>query len=255
MAFNIFITFISYVILCDSFYFNYGGYVSKNSIVNRQQNSITLIRRYSAEDGELFREEEEMKDIAARFLLAKYKGCDEDGCRIECTRDEARDVLKSVLPPVTNDELEEELNITMKELGVGDVVDETAFIQGILSNTYWRDAGELVVKELIFLDSLHANYYDGFPLLNDDDYDELKENLTWEGSAVATMTGKEARFVSAVASYRRGQPSIPDEEYQQLKIELKNKQSWVTEREPDALEKLGINTFMGYLHRQMNLDR
>jgi len=232
----------------------------QNRKENRQDQKLhkrmLLIRRYSMEDDEiLFKDEEDMKNIAARYLLAKYKGCDEVGCRLECTRDEARDVLKSVLPPVTNDELEEEVQITMKEFGMDDVIDETKFIEAILGNTYWRDAGELVVKELMFLDCLHANYYDGFPLLNDDDYDELKENLTWEGSAVATMTGKEARFVTAVASFRRGQASIPDEEYQKLKIELKDDKSWVTERAPDALEKLGMNTFMGYLHRQMNLDR
>lgn len=108
-----------------------------------------------------------------------------------------------------------------------------------------------MVKELIYLDALYNYYSTGKSLLNDDDYGLLKENLTWEGSAVATMNKNEALFVTAVASARRGQSIMDDEEYVKLKTELKQSNSWVTKRELDALERLGLDTFMGYLHRAM----
>ena len=58
-------------------------------------------------------------------------------------------------------------------------------------------------------------------------------------------------FVTAVASARRGDPILGDDEYEELKNDLKDAKSWVTARSPDALEKLGLDTFMGYLHRAL----
>lgn len=100
---------------------------------------------------------------------------------------------------------------------------------------------------------LHSYYTTGKPLLDDDNYDELHDNLTWEGSSVATMSADEIKFVSAVAAAKRGEPMMDDEEYLALKSGLKEDGSWVVNREQDALEKNGLNTFMGYLHRSMQL--
>jgi hypothetical protein len=65
------------------------------------------------------------------------------------------------------------------------------------------------------------------------------------------MSAKEAQFVSAVAAAKRGEALMEDDEYMALKSELKKEGSWVVNREEDALEKLGLNTFMGYLHRAL----
>jgi hypothetical protein len=208
------------------------------------------------DDEQLFAGEEEIMDVAEAYILAKYKGCDENGCRMFCDKEEAREVLQSVLPPVTPTELNTEvdyiMDLIMKTSGVDtDEIDETVFVKAICQNTYWRAAGSLVVKELMYFDALYAFYKTGYALLSDDDYEVLKENLTWEGSSVATMSGKEATFVSAVASSRRGSPILSDVEYDSLKSELLASKSWVTNRAPDALEKLGLNTFMGYLHRAL----
>ena len=46
-----------------------------------------------------------------------------------------------------------------------------------------------MVKELIYLDALQSMYVSKKSLLNDDDYDELKDSLTWDGSALVTMSG------------------------------------------------------------------
>jgi hypothetical protein len=115
----------------------------------------------------------------------------------------------------------------------------------------YTDAVLLQVKELLYLDSLYSYYSNGVALLDNEDYAELKDNLVWEGSSVPNMTGKEALFATSVAASGRGAPILNDEEYQELKTFLKSKGSWVTDRESDALEKLGINTFMGYLHRSL----
>lgn len=65
------------------------------------------------------------------------------------------------------------------------------------------------------------------------------------------MNAKEAQFVSAVAAAKRGEPLIDDDEYSALKSDLKKDGSWVVNRGSDALSKLGLDTFIGYLHRAL----
>ena len=117
--------------------------------------------------------------------------------------------------------------------------------------SYWLKAGPLVVKELMYLDALFDYYYTKKEpkTLNDEDYSELKEMLTWEGSNTATMTGREALFVTAVVASQRGKSIIPDDEYNTLKAELKAKNSWVVTDKTDQMSKLGMNTMLGYLYK------
>mmetsp|Transcript_18782 Transcript_18782/g.26990 ORF Transcript_18782/g.26990 Transcript_18782/m.26990 type:complete len:239 (-) Transcript_18782:55-771(-) len=202
----------------------------------------------------LFEDDEEMIPVAENYLRAKYQASATDG---DITKAEAVEILRAVLPPVTAEELETEVESTLSSImenpdDAAETINESKFVEALLGNSYWEDAGDLVVKELMYFDALHCYYQTGESLLNDEDYGELKDNLTWEGSSVPMMKGKEAKFVTAVASSRRGMGTMGDEEYGQLKSELKKEGSWVTDREPDALEKMGISTFMGYLHRSLS---
>ena len=222
---------------------------------DRKKSSIAL-DGYPAPVADLFEDETEMIPIAENFIHAKYKQCAESHGHKYMNKDDAREVLRNLLPPVTPEELDDEVEKTLRLIlsdsqNTEDKINEDSFVKAILQNSYWKAAGDLVVKELMYFDALFSYYQTGSSLLNNQDYEELKENLTWEGSSVATMNAKEALFVTAVASARRGDPVMDDDEYKELKVELKKQGSWVTDREQDALEKLGLNTFMGYLHRAL----
>jgi len=211
----------------------------------------------SVANPELFEDEEEMWPIAESFVHAKYKECAQLHGHKFCTQEDIRDSLRSLLPPVTPKELEEEVEKTMAIImqnkeNKPDRINEDCFVKAIVKNTYWQTAGSLLVKELMYFDALYHYYKTGTPLLSNDDYEELKDNLVWEGSSVPSMSKQEAMFINAVASSKRGEPILSDEEYQSLKEELKGKGSWVTDRKQDALEKLGLNTFLGYLHRSLD---
>lgn len=203
---------------------------------------------------ELFEDDEEMIPIAEAYIHAKYKQVAASHGHSVANKDDVKEVLNSILPPVTPKELEKEEEAILKSLlshkqNTPDAIDENDFVRSIVKNSYWREAGDIVVKELMYFDSLHSYYKTGTAILNNEDYDELHENLTWEGSSVALMSADEAEFVSAVAAAKRGEPFMDDEQYIELKKDLKNKGSWVVNRKQDALEKLGDNTFLGYLHR------
>ena len=160
--------------------------------------------------------------------------------------------MREILPPVTQDELNDEIDVVLGGMPkTEDDIQEIDFIKAVVGNTYWKQAGRLVVKELIFLDCLYSNYQKGAKLLDDESYDELKDSLTWEGSAVTVLKGNEARFIYAVAANNRGESLLSNEEYDELKTTLVNSNSWVVNRVQDPLEKMGLQTFMGYLHRQL----
>ena len=195
-----------------------------------------------------------MIPIAEAYIHAKYKQVAASHGHAVANKDDVKEVLNSILPPVTPEELEKAEEAILQSLlshkqNTPDAIDENDFVRSIVKNSYWREAGDIVVKELMYFDPLHSYYKPGTPILNNDDYDELHENLTWEGSSVALMSADEAEFVSAVAAAKRGEPLMDDEQYIELKKELKKKGSWVVNRKQDALEKLGDNTFLGYLHR------
>ena len=220
------------------------GWISSSSLKNWPQSDA------------IFAEDEEMIPISENYVRAKYKESAKLHGHKFCTKDDAAEVLRGILPPVTPGELAEEiqktLDIIMKNpKNSDDKIEEDDFVKAVVQNSYWAAAGDLVVKELMYFDALYHYYQTGSPLLNDTDYETLKENLTWEGSSVATMKANEALFVSAVAASRRGEPIMDDEEYKALKSELRETSSWVVARGQDSLEKLGLNTFMGYLHRAL----
>ena len=197
-----------------------------------------------------------MIPVAEHFLRAKYQQCVQSKGREYMTKEDAKDVLRSILPPVTAQELQDEVMTSLAIIMANpensdDKILQDCFVKATIQNSYWKAAGDLVVKELMYFDALYSYYQTGKSLLNNDDYEALKENLTWEGSSVATMNQYEALFVTAVASARRGEPLMSDQEYQAIKDRLVEQNSWVTNRAQDALEKLGIQTFMGYLHRSL----
>ena len=74
-------------------------------------------------------------------------------------RKDVLEVLHSILPPVTKDELKKEEESIMKSLlshekNIADAIDEDDFVKSMIRNSYWREAGDVVVKELMYFDSV-----------------------------------------------------------------------------------------------------
>ena len=217
----------------------------------------------------LFEDDPDMVPVAEHYVRNKYRlSASGEGY---CDKKDVTAMLKSLLPPVTSEELNQEVSVFLTQLRMLNCEDEEPqyqenqteeeclmqiteddFVKIIVKNSYWQSAGDLVVKELIYFDALYHFYHANAKLLDDQDFEELKENLVWEGSSVASMNKDEALFVSAVAAARRGEPLMEDETYSLLKKKLKDTNSWVTARKQDALEKMAhLETFLGYLHRSI----
>lgn len=46
-------------------------------------------------------------------------------------------------------------------------------------------------------------------------------------------------------------PIVTDDEYMKLKEALQAEGSWVVQRMMDPLEKMGVDTYLAYLHRSL----
>lgn len=96
-------------------------------------------------------------------------------------------------------------------------------------------------KERIFLDTIQQYYYGGNTSLSDDQFNRLKEDLSWEGSALVTLNRNETLFMNAVQAYNKGSPIISDKEFDDLKVSLKNDGSRIAvSTEPQCWVDTGV---------------
>jgi len=77
-------------------------------------------------------------------------------------------------------------------------------------------------KEKLYLECLDAYYNEGGKqLLDDDEYNNLKTDLAFDGSKVSTFSADEIKFVLANKRYSMGKPVMDDKEYDALRARLK----------------------------------
>lgn len=98
-------------------------------------------------------------------------------------------------------------------------------------------------KERMFLDSLQSYYVSGRQIMDDAEFDSLKEDLSWNGSEVVNLNRKEVTYLEAMQAYNKGNPIMADEEFNTLKSELKEDGSSIAvSKEPKCYIETGICT-------------
>lgn len=80
-------------------------------------------------------------------------------------------------------------------------------------------------KERMFLDSLQAYYVSGRQVMDDAEFDALKEDLAWNGSPVVNLNRQEVKYLEAMQAYTKGKPIMKDAEFDALRSELKEEGS------------------------------
>lgn len=83
----------------------------------------------------------------------------------------------------------------------------------------------LAAREKLYLDATSAWFNDGTKLIEDDDYDQLKNDLAFEGSNVGLMSRDEIKFMVAASRYAEGRPIMSDAEFDDLRRQLKKRNS------------------------------
>ncbi|KAL1201654.1 PGR5-like protein 1A [Cardamine amara subsp. amara] len=104
------------------------------------------------------------------------------------------------------------------QVGGGEDVDGKILQYCSINKAEKKTIGEM---EQEFLQALQSFYYDGKAIMSNEEFDNLKEELMWEGSSVVMLSSDEQRFLEASMAYVSGNPILNDEEYDQLKLKLK----------------------------------
>ena len=113
--------------------------------------------------------------------------------------------------------------------------DSKAFFEGFVeTDPVTGESKQLSLgeKEKLYLECLDAYYNEGGKqLLGDSDYNQLKIDINFEGSRVATFSADEIKFVLANKRYKMGKPMMSDSEYDALRARLRSAFSPVVIRE------------------------
>lgn len=108
------------------------------------------------------------------------------------------------------------------------VIDENiADFCSVDSRTGKRVEMSVPEKEALFLSAMNAYFQKEPALLSDSEFDALKEELTWQGSDVVSLSRDEFRFLDAAKSFDKGKSIMSDEEFDELKMSLRRQGSVV----------------------------
>eukprot|EP00581_Thalassiosira_minuscula_P012702 CAMPEP_0183712214 /NCGR_PEP_ID=MMETSP0737-20130205/7404_1 /TAXON_ID=385413 /ORGANISM="Thalassiosira miniscula, Strain CCMP1093" /LENGTH=318 /DNA_ID=CAMNT_0025940793 /DNA_START=39 /DNA_END=995 /DNA_ORIENTATION=- len=98
-------------------------------------------------------------------------------------------------------------------------------------------------KERMFLDALQSYYVSGRQVMDDAEFDSLKEDLAWNGSEVVNLNRKEIMYLEAMQAYIKGAPIMSDAEFDVLRDELREEKSSIAvNTEPKCYIETGICT-------------
>ncbi|XP_056859125.1 PGR5-like protein 1A, chloroplastic isoform X2 [Raphanus sativus] len=100
----------------------------------------------------------------------------------------------------------------------GEDVDSNIMPYCSINKAEKKSIGEM---EQEFLQAMQSFYYDGKAIMSNEEFDNLKEELMWEGSSVVMLSSDEQRFLEASMAYVSGNPILNDEEFDNLKLKLK----------------------------------
>jgi predicted RNA-binding Zn-ribbon protein involved in translation (DUF1610 family) len=110
-----------------------------------------------------------------------------------------------------------------------EVVDSNVLPYCSIDRKTKKTIGEM---EQEFLGALQAFYYDRTAIMSNEEFDNLKEELMWEGSSVVMLSPDEQRLLEASMAYVAGNPIMSDAEFDELKLRLKKEGSDIVQEGP-----------------------
>ncbi|GMJ06173.1 hypothetical protein like AT4G22890 [Hibiscus trionum] len=115
------------------------------------------------------------------------------------------------------------------EVNENEVVDSKIMPYSSIDKKEKKSLGEM---EQEFLQALQAFYYEGKAIMSNEKFDNLKEELMWEGSSVVMLSSDEQKFLEASIAYVSGKPLLSDQEFDDLKLRLKTEGSEIVVEGP-----------------------
>jgi len=100
------------------------------------------------------------------------------------------------------------------------------------------EAMNLLQKEQLYLDCCASWNVEKKQLISDDEFEDLKSDLTFEGSQVMLMSREEISFMVASMRYNKGQPIMEDSEFESLRTKLRKQGSMAVKHDATSCKIL-----------------
>lgn len=102
-------------------------------------------------------------------------------------------------------------------------------------------------KERMFLDTLQSYYVSGRQIMEDAEFDSLKEDLAWSGSEVVNLNRKEIQYLEAMQAYTKGEPTMANDQFDMLRDELREDGSSIAvDKEPKCYIEVSLVSLLGW---------
>jgi hypothetical protein len=117
----------------------------------------------------MFRSNPEIRKIIIAYLQSKLSGeAHNSSGKLICNRERVRNIVAEISPPVAPILIEKEVDAITSKLFGNCIVEERDLItRALLDNSIWKEVGETVVKEFVYLDNLSSGDESGVGLLSE----------------------------------------------------------------------------------------
>lgn len=194
-------------LIANVFCFNFGI----NRIISSKPSSPTSnCRRFSDECTLLFQKSPEIRKIIKTYLKRKFFGNDGTSYTINKDKTIIQAMLYKILPPSASTiEINEAVANIFNTFGCEACISEDKYISSLLCNSLWNQLNEVVVKELVYIDSIVSseNSECSVPLLSEHCFELLHNSLLDCGSTVPLLDVQDIMFLSASITLLNSNPS------------------------------------------------
>ena len=109
-------------------------------------------------------------------------------------------------------------------------------------------------KERMFLDALQSYYVSGRQIMEDAEFDSLKEDLSWSGSEIVKLNRKEVTYLEAMQAFTKGEPIMSDADFDALRDDLREDGSTIAvQTEPKCYIEVSCFLYVFGCEKILNL--
>ncbi|KAJ1439160.1 hypothetical protein B484DRAFT_444173 [Ochromonadaceae sp. CCMP2298] len=151
----------------------------------------------------MFRSSPEIRKVVKKYLSTKMMDGVVDECdaesRVFCDRGKIFQILNQVIPPVRHDDVSAEVDNLITKFGDRFYLEPREFTSKILmDNEIWKNAGETVVKEIVYLDNKYHEISQGKPYMSQLCIDILESSLAEDESPILHLSTEEVCTASQI---------------------------------------------------------
>lgn len=155
--------------------------------------SSSELKKHDDERCTMFRPTPEIRKLMITYLYNRIAPLTDASGKVVCNRERIRAILSMIAPPLPAQTLDQETENILLKLEGEFIVEERDFIvRVLLDNDLWKEVGETVVKELVYVQNLEQLSTTGTGLISESCAEKLEQSLREDNSSVLKFSKEDA---------------------------------------------------------------